>query len=343
MNFGEILTKAWKIIWKHKILWIFGILTSCGQGNGGNGGNGANASIQYSGGRGDFPPALENFFENLGTFFDNIQGWEIAALIVGSMLFFLALAFVFTALRTIGRIGLIQGTVLGINSLEGEQTDRMTFGSLFNHGKPFFWRIFGFNLLAGIAVFIFVLILLTPVIAFVVFTFGIGVLCLLPIICLLIPAGWLVSVLFEQVNIAIVVEDLGIVEGLERGWEVLRDNIGNLIIMGLILVFGGFILNLILALPMISVVLPLIIGVMRAGNSGSDFIFGGGLITSLLCCAAYVPVLIVLSGILQAYIKTAWTATYLEITGNEAGGSPLLDDQLKESDQNPEDLSDVKE
>ena len=32
MDFGEILSKAWKIIWKFKILWIFGILTSCGQG-----------------------------------------------------------------------------------------------------------------------------------------------------------------------------------------------------------------------------------------------------------------------------------------------------------------------
>src|SRR5437773_2631742 len=25
-NFGEILTRAWQIIWKHKILWVFGIL-----------------------------------------------------------------------------------------------------------------------------------------------------------------------------------------------------------------------------------------------------------------------------------------------------------------------------
>lgn len=343
MNFGEILTKAWKIIWKHKILWIFGILTSCGQGNGSNGGNGANASIQYSGGRGDFPPALENFFENLETFFVNIQGWEIAALILGSMFFFLILAFVFTALRTIGRIGLIQGTVLGIHTLESEQTDRLNFISLFNRGKPFFWRIFGFNLLAGIAVFILILLLLTPVIAFVVFTFGIGFLCLLPLLCLLIPAGWLVSVLFEQVNIAIVVEDLGIFEGLQRGWEVLRDNIGNLIIMGLILVLGGFILNIILALPMISVVLPIIVGVMGGGSTGSDIVFGGGLITSLLCCAAYVPVLIVLSGILQAFIKTAWTATYLEMTKYEVDGSYLLNDQETESDQNPGELSEESE
>jgi hypothetical protein len=29
-NFGEVLTRAWQIIWKHKVLWVFGILASCG-------------------------------------------------------------------------------------------------------------------------------------------------------------------------------------------------------------------------------------------------------------------------------------------------------------------------
>ena len=34
MDFGEVLSSAWKIIWKHKVLWIFGILVSCGSANG---------------------------------------------------------------------------------------------------------------------------------------------------------------------------------------------------------------------------------------------------------------------------------------------------------------------
>ena len=34
-NFGEVLTRAWQIIWKHKVLWIFGILASCARGGGG--------------------------------------------------------------------------------------------------------------------------------------------------------------------------------------------------------------------------------------------------------------------------------------------------------------------
>ena len=39
-NFGEVLTRAWQIIWKHRVLWIFGILASCGRGGGGGNGGG---------------------------------------------------------------------------------------------------------------------------------------------------------------------------------------------------------------------------------------------------------------------------------------------------------------
>lgn len=49
MDYGEVLSKAWKIIWKHKILWLFGILASCGALNtmsSGGGGGASGASIQ---------------------------------------------------------------------------------------------------------------------------------------------------------------------------------------------------------------------------------------------------------------------------------------------------------
>src|SRR5258706_12413885 len=56
INIGEVLTKAWKIVWKFKVLWIFGILASCGAnnnarfnnsfgGNSGGGGKGGGGNI----------------------------------------------------------------------------------------------------------------------------------------------------------------------------------------------------------------------------------------------------------------------------------------------------------
>ena len=34
MDFGEILTKSARLIWKFKILWLFGLLASCASGSG---------------------------------------------------------------------------------------------------------------------------------------------------------------------------------------------------------------------------------------------------------------------------------------------------------------------
>lgn len=39
MDYGYVLRRAWEIIWKFKVLWIFGILASCGQASGSGGGN----------------------------------------------------------------------------------------------------------------------------------------------------------------------------------------------------------------------------------------------------------------------------------------------------------------
>lgn len=56
-NFGEALTRAWQIIWKHKILWVFGILASCGRG-GGNFNSNFNSGGGGNGGGGQLPRFL---------------------------------------------------------------------------------------------------------------------------------------------------------------------------------------------------------------------------------------------------------------------------------------------
>jgi hypothetical protein len=225
------------------------------------------------------------------------------------------------ALSTVGRIGLIQGTLKAEGGAES-----MTFMELFESGKPFFWRVFGFNFLVGLAIVIIILLLLMPFIGIGALTLGIGFLCMMPLICLLIPVGWLVSIVLEQGNIAIVVEDLNILDGLKRGWEVFRDNIGNMIVMGLILGIGGVIVGFILAFPMFLLVAPVIMGVVAGSAAGSDFLFGGGIAVALLCFAVYLPVLILLGGILQAYIKTAWALTYLRLTATATEESEVIEE-----------------
>lgn len=289
MEYGEVLKRAWDIIWKHKVLWIFGILTSCGGGSSASSNSGWRTSIQ------------ENNW-NIQPMFNNIPDWQIALIIIIALLVILVLVVLAVFLSTIGRVGMIRGTVQGDRGAE-----RLSFSELFSGSLPYFWRVFGLNLLVGLAFALAIIIVVVPLAITVV-----GLICIIPLICVLIPIGWFVSVLTEQANIAIVTENLSLIDGLKRGYQVLTANIGPVIVMALILGLGvSLIGGLIIGLPVILIVGPAVVGAI----SGSDRALGGGLLVTVLCFVAYLPVLIVLNGILQSYIRSAWTLTYLRLTG----------------------------
>jgi hypothetical protein len=302
MNYGEVLSRAWQIIWKHKALWIFGILAGCGSTSGG-GGQG-NLSYQFSG-QDNMPPAMENFFRQ----FEQIPDWQIAPIVFIGILLVLLVVIVVVFLSTMGRIGMYRGTQLGDGGAE-----RLSFGELFRGGLPYFWRVFLLNLLVGLVIFVVVLALTILGVLATAVTLGAFLICLIPLLCLAVPIGWLIGVWIEQSSIAIVVEDLGITAGLSRGWQVFRDNLATMILIGIILVIGvGLIGGIIIALPMVFAFAPLMVYAFGADQSQY-----GGWVVSGLCFLLYLPVLIVLSGILNGYIKSAWTLTFLRLTGKPA-------------------------
>lgn len=327
MDFGEVLSRAWKIIWKNKILWIFGILASCSQGGngGGGGGGGGQSGVQFDGGEMNLPPWMDGFFRNIERFFENLEPAQIILFVIAMIVLGLVIWAITLALSTVGKIGLIQGT---------QQADggaaTLSFGQLFNDGKPYFWRILLLDLLVGIAGFLLVLILILPVVLLTIATIGIFLICLIPLICLMVPIGWLISAYLIQANVAIVVEDLSIIEGLQRGWEVFRDNFGNLVVMALILLLGGGIIGFLFALPMGLAIFPLLAGVIAGASTDTAGFLGGGILVSAICFIGYLPVLILLNGVLQTYIYSAWTLTYLRLTGHQPAVMPS--DDVIESD-----------
>ena len=190
---------------------------------------------------------------------------------------------------------------------------------MFSGSTRFFWRVFGLNLLVGLTISLVVILLVIMFVIGSVLTLGIGALCIIPAICLLIPVGWVINLVVEQANIAIVVENLGIMDGLRRGWEVVKANVGIMIVMSLILWLAiSLIGGLILGLPVVLIVLPAIIGFMRDTQTS----VGGGLLVAGICFVLYLPVLIVLSGILTGYIETSWTLTYMRLTGRAPSAQP---------------------
>ena len=299
-DFGEVLSRAWQIIWKHKILWIFGIFAGCARGGGSGGGSGAGRG---GNGPGNQPfPQLQQFFDRMGQWTSDHPGVVALLVLIALIVFILAIF-----LGTIGRIALIRGTY----QAEGG-TERLIFGELFSGSMPYFWRVFGLSLLIvllGLLIFI-------PLTLFSVITFGIGLLCTLPLLCVLIPVLWGISLVIEQANVAIVLENLGIGDGVRKGWEVVRANLGPMIVMALILFIGGAVIGFIVGIPIILAVVPLIFGA-ATNNANPAWI-------TAICCAAYFPILLVLSGILNAYIQSVWALTYMRLTAKPLDNPPAV-------------------
>jgi hypothetical protein len=306
MNYGEVLTRAWKIVWKFKVLWIFGILASCGTGSG-NGGGGNNVSYQFS--SGDVPPQFEQFFGNIERFANDL--WWIFGLLI-CMTCVLVLVAIF--LSTIGKIALIKGT---LKAEEG--AERMGFVELFNASTPYFWRVFGLSLLLFFVFFVAVMFGVLVFMAAAMATLGIALICLVPLCCLMIPVMWAVGVILEQAYIAIVVEDRGISDGLARGWEVVKTHWEPMLVMGVILIFGAMIVGLIIAVPMFLIMFPLFFTMgITGGDNMAPLVIGG------MCFLVYLPVLIVAGGILKAYVQSAWTLTFLRVTGRGLTPEPAV-------------------
>jgi hypothetical protein len=314
-NFGEVLTRAWQIIWKHKVLWIFGIFAGCSRGSGNFRGN--------TGGGGNGGPGQPNFPPEVMRVFEFIQQNLVTFIVVGCILILLIWA-VTIFLSTIGKVGLIRGTFQAEGGAE-----KLIFGQLFSESMPYFWRIFVLSLIVAIPILVVFAALIAGLVAFAISASNgndaarVGVFGIVPLligcVCLLIPVMFVVGMIIRQAENAIVLEDMHVLPAISRGWDIFRANLGPVILMAIILAVLGVAVGLIIALPILAIVVPAAItfDVGKAQN-WTPMIFAG------ICLCLYIPIAWLLNGILTAYTESAWTLTYMRLTAKPQDNSPVV-------------------
>ncbi|MBN1230969.1 MAG: hypothetical protein JXA19_03785 [Anaerolineales bacterium] len=321
MDFGKILSKAWNTIWKHKWLWLFGVLAGCGA-NGGSGGNSG------SSGSSNFNPSSSSDFErqlsefgNQFTYFveDNVA--LLIGIAVGFICFMFLLSIVMYLVSIVGKTGMIKGTLLA-DEVEGT----LTFGQIFEGVKEYFLRFLLLDFVLTFGVGLVVFLIMVPLILLGILTMGILLLCIIPFICILIPIMLLFNIYVMMAEVALIAEDLSFGEALQKGWLVFKENIINLILMGLILGVGGFIVGLIISLPAIIVLVPAFGSIIfGAVQDSMGFVWGGvGFLVIALICLT--PIMIFLRGVMTSFVLAAWTYTYKEVEGS----SPIAMNEVDE-------------
>ncbi|MFC2023566.1 hypothetical protein ACFLT5_02405 [Chloroflexota bacterium] len=302
MNYGKVLSRAWEITWRWKVLWILGFLASLGSGGGGGGGSYSTGQEDLNRWRLEGPPYVD---------WPLIAG-VIAALVVLALL----IGIVLWVISTIARGGLIAG----VQQVEDEGTT--SFLDAWRVGRKRFWTLFGLSVLSALPLIVAGLALAFTLVLGIVTMSGWGdfpgwaggmgiasaVCCGGALCCGLILMGIVLDQIRTYGERAAILEDLGWLDAFKRGWEVLKENLVPTIILWIIFFVIGVILATVILSSLAIAVLPFI-AIFRSIEPGPWLVLP-------LCCGGLLTILIaaVLGSVIQTFTSATWTLAYRELT-----------------------------
>jgi hypothetical protein len=305
MDYGKVLSRAWQITWRWKILWILGFLSAMGQGWnwGGN-------------------PSYSTDASDWGYRFQGYVPPRVWAVIAGVACLVLLIGIALWVVSIIARGGLIAG----VQQVEDEGSTG--FRQAWRVGVKRFWTLFGISILTAIPIFILVVAGIAALVAvFVGSGFAIdarnnaigglgiatGILCGGLFCCGMIVVGIVLSQIQIYADRAAVLEGLGWIDAFKRGWQVIRENLGPTIIFWLIFLVIGLIIAAVIFGGVLVVTVPFI-GV--ATNIQPDW-----WLTVPICFGGLLALIVggLISAIVQTFTSSTWTLVYRELTGLAAG------------------------
>lgn len=306
MDYAGVLKRAWQITWRNKALWILGILASC-SGNGGSGNRSASGmNFRFPSGSNQPPQGMDQFFQG-------IPEGTLVAIVLAILCAIVLIAVIFWVLGALGQSGLIAGFNVA------DEAGAVSLGQAFNLGLTFFWKLLIIQIIVGVVWFVVIALVLGVGLGATVLTAGLALICLIPMLCILVPvavvAGIGVNVYALLTQVAIVVDDLSFGDAFRKAWQVAREHLGPVIIMALILIIGALLVGVVIALPVLVVVAPLVTGFLLNTQASIT----GGIATAGACLVLYIPFALILNGILQTFVTGSWTLTYRRLTGRAEG------------------------
>jgi len=310
MNYGELLSEAFRLTWRNRFLWFFGFFVG--------GGASFNVPSNFGGPQTDgggfgfrFPGPLQWISENLVLFLTLI----IALVVV------IALVFILLAMLSHGAL------VESVAALHRGEPRR--FGSAWRAGTANFWRVLGLKVLIFLIALGLAILVLLPV--------GLGVAVVLAatdstglrvlFIALLVLVGFLALILvflpFAIINQfalrELVVGRRRVLESIGGGFGLFRRNIGRSLLVWLLQ------LGVMLGLGVATLVVVVILGAILLGPAIALFAAeqtAVAIVVGIIGGLLFLVPLFVISGALGAFNHTYWTLAYLRLIDYPEGSEP---------------------
>ena len=223
MDYGNLLTRTWNIIWSHKYLILLGVLAALGSGGGSfgaggsSGGESGNNGFQFEG-----APDLSQIDPMFGLAIGAIVALIAVALVIGLVVW------------AVSRIA-TGGLIAAADTIDGGGLS--SFSRAWQAGWAKGWRLIGIGLLPLIPV----LILIGTGIGLGTLFYGLSrvsnefttapanigpAVALGALACVMIPIALALALLSTFADRACMLEDLPVLASYSRGWEILASNLG---------------------------------------------------------------------------------------------------------------------
>lgn len=358
MNHINILKRALNITVNYRVLWIFGVLLALttANGSGNSGGSDSSSSNNAS----DFN--WENPFNNLPQVSPEVVNMWIG-IAIGLACLILVLIVIGTITHYVSETALIR--MVDEYENNGEQlTIRQGFRLGWSRRA---WKIFLMDWLVGLSFITAFLILLAlaalPLLAWLTNNTP------LQILGTIVSAGLIILLIFTAVVTALavtlillfahracVLENLGVRASLHRGYEMVRQHLGDTVMMGVIMFGMGLVwaLAIIPVIVAIIVVAALVAGLpaLLAGSIAGIFAEGNTpwIVAAIVGAPIFLMAVItpgaLIGGWQEVFSSTVWTLTYREALALEQMRAndefPASDSAIKDSANSSTTQSDIQ-
>jgi hypothetical protein len=310
MQYGELIARSFSIVWRHKYLWLLAILGGADVTTGGYGanfsglGNTFNGGGSSSGGSGAGGTAgMQDAVNAASRFAQDNLGLLVA---LGAVVLLVVVALWLLSCVTTGAL---------VRAAAEHDAERpFSFGLAWRTGMSTFGAILGLRLLrllwsalvlgtiAGLVAFAVVSYLggQTGAVGLVI---GIGLIVLAVLVLASIPVG----IAFILGTRAAVLEQLGPVAALRRGFQLVGSRLGRVLLVWLLQVGLALAAGLGLAIvlvPVFLVAVGVVVGAGVAGGVGAAVVVATPLVLLLLVLS------VILGGVVGAYLSAYWTLAF---------------------------------
>lgn len=288
-DFGEVLTRMWKIGWNHKVLWLWQMLPG---------------TVYML-----FMPLM--FLMNPAVLMTLPEPYNRFANETALFGFFLLLMLAMMLVPAV--LGTIAQLVTTHGALKVERgAEKLTSRDLFNESLPYFWRVAGLYAIFFGAWMVLYFVFMLFVMAGSILTFGLSTLLMFPMFLVLLPVLAVGYSVLELAQASIIADDMGLFRAISHGWELFRKNWLAVSLLMVILYFGLTLISSMMVFPMMIPMMgfPILIETQGVVNNFMVVFF-------LIMFVIAIFLSVIIQGILMAFFQSAWAVTYLRLTRGE--------------------------